>query len=79
MLGKEKSRLWPKMLKHLRTKFMPSDYQQKLFKEFENLKQRELIVSAYTEEFLRLQIMTNLGEKDDHVVARCINGLQFQL
>ena len=49
--GKEKIKSWPKMLKRLNVKFMPSDYQQRLFKEYQNLRQKELSISAFTEEF----------------------------
>lgn len=67
------------MLKHLNARFMPSDYQQKLFREFQNLKQKESSISTYTEEFMKLQIRTNLQEDEEHVVARYINRLRFQL
>ncbi|KAH9292377.1 hypothetical protein KI387_042439 [Taxus chinensis] len=77
--GKEKIRMWPKMLKHLKAKFMPSDYQQKLFREFQNLRQKESSIQAYTEQFLRLQIRTDLQEDDEHAATRYINGLRFQL
>lgn len=72
----------PKMLKLLNIKFMPSDYQQRLFKEYQNLKQKELSISALTEEFLKLQIRTGLQEDeedDEHAAARYVNGLRYQL
>lgn len=47
--GENKTRPWPKMLKHLRAQFFPFDYQQKLFKEFQNMKQKDQSIQAYTE------------------------------
>ena len=42
--GKEKIRLWPKMLKHMKAKFLPFDYEQELFQQYQNLRQRDLSV-----------------------------------
>lgn len=77
--GKEKIKSWPKMLKRLNVKFMPADYQQRLFKEYQNLRQKELSISAFTEEFLKLQIRTGLQKDDEHAAARYVNGLRYQL
>ena len=75
--GKEKIKLWPKMLKLLKVKFMPSDYRQKLFRDYQNLSQKDLSISALTREFLQLQIRTDLQEDDEHSVARYVNALRF--
>jgi hypothetical protein len=36
-------------------------------------------VSAYTEEFLRLQARCNLNENEDQQVARYMNGLNYSV
>ena len=77
--GKEKIKLWPKMLKLLKVKFMPSDYQQRLFRDYQNLRQKDLSISAFTEEFLKLQIITDLQEYDENATHRYVNALRFQL
>ena len=77
--GKEKIKLWPKMLKLLKVKFMPSDYQQILFRDYQNLRQKDLSISAFTEEVLKLQIRAYLQEDDEHAAARYVNALRFEL
>jgi hypothetical protein len=59
----------------LKARFLPADYEQILFTEFQNFSQGNRSVSEYTEEFLRLQIRCNLAETEDQQVARYINGL----
>ena len=73
--GKEKIKLWPKMLKLLKVKFMPSDYQQRLPK----FKAKGLIHICIYGGILKLQIRTNLQEDDEHAAARYVNALRFQL
>ena len=67
------------MLKLLKVKFMPFDYQQRLFRDYQNLRQKDLSISAFTEEFLKLHIRTDLQEDDEHAAARYVNALRFQL
>ncbi|WVZ70559.1 LOW QUALITY PROTEIN: hypothetical protein U9M48_019218 [Paspalum notatum var. saurae] len=73
--GEPRIRYWHQMKALLKARFLPADYEQILFTEFQNCAQRNRSVSAYTEEFLRLQVRCNLAETEDQQVARCINGL----
>ena len=52
--GKEKIKFWPKMLNLLKVNFIPFDYQQRLFRDYQNLRRKDLSISTFTEEFLKL-------------------------
>jgi len=67
------------MAEKLRYKFLASDYGQRLFKEFQNLRQREKSVSEYTNEFFRLSIHRNVDEGGKQLVARYVNGLNYAI
>ena len=73
--GEPRIRYWHQMKALLKARFLPADYEQILFTEFQNCVQRNRSVSVYTEEFLRLQVRCNLAETEDQQVARYINGL----
>lgn len=74
--GKEKIRTWMKMVKKVKNKFLPTDYQIILLIKMQNLRQKDMIVKEYTEELYRLDI--KLGHADDNVekFARYLNGLR---
>jgi hypothetical protein len=59
----------------LKGRFLPADYNQILFIQFQNCVQEDRTVSEYTKEFLRLQVRCNLAEIEDQQVARYVNGL----
>ena len=42
--GKQPIKSWTKMVEKLRAKFFPSDYQLKLFRQMQNLRQRLMTV-----------------------------------
>jgi len=44
------------MVEKLRGKFLPSNYQQTLFRQMQNHRQRALTVKEYTEEFYKVSI-----------------------
>jgi hypothetical protein len=77
--GKDNIRVWQKMLKCMKMNWMPLDYQQFFFGEFQNLRQKDLSIPAFTKEFLRPQIRTRLQEDDENVIEIYMNALRFQL
>eukprot|EP00253_Pinus_taeda_P007008 PITA_07008 len=52
-LGKQPIKNWSRMVGKLKGKFLPSNYQQTLFRQMKNLRQRALTVKEYTKEFYK--------------------------
>ncbi|KAH9292214.1 hypothetical protein KI387_042602, partial [Taxus chinensis] len=77
--GKAKIKSWDRMVAKMKGKFIPRDYEVNLFKKLQNLRQKELSVKEYTEEFYRLTIRSGHIEEDLEKVARYINGLRFNI
>lgn len=65
-----------RMKSRIKTQFMPMDYEVQMFKRLYNLKQRELDVGAYTEEFHKLSLRERKQEDEADKVARYLNGLR---
>ncbi|XP_048135655.1 uncharacterized protein LOC125315249 [Rhodamnia argentea] len=80
--GKSKVNRWDKMKKLLQKKFLPTHYRQEAFIEYHNVKQRDLTVEQYTEEFDRLRMRCDVAEEDEQTIARYLRvaaeGQQFQ-
>ena len=76
---KEKIRTWPKMVNKVKNKFLPVDYQVSLFRKMQNLKQKNMTMKEYTEEFYRLDIRSRHVDDDVEKIARYINGLRSRI
>ena len=63
----------------LKAKFIPTNYELELFKRLQNLKQKDMIVKDYTEEFYKLTIWSGHRELSKEKVARYANGLRFNI
>eukprot|EP00253_Pinus_taeda_P027252 PITA_27252 len=78
-LGKQPIKNWSKMVAKLRGKFLPSNYQQTLFRQMQNLRQRSLTVKEYTEGFYKVSIRAGEAQDIDEKVARYMNGLKMDM
>jgi len=66
---------WSKMRRLLRYRYLPPDYEQILFQQYQDCRQGSRTVQTYVEEFHRLSSRNNLLESDAQQVARFIGGL----
>ena len=67
------------MVGKLRGKFLPSNYQQTLFRQMQNLRQRSMTMKEYTEEFYKVSIRVVETQDTDEKVARYVNGLRMDI
>ena len=77
--GKEKIRTWPKMVNKVKNKFLPTHYQVNLLRKMQNLKQKDMTMKEYTEEFYRLDIRSGHMDDDVEKIARYINRLRSRI
>lgn len=73
--GKKKITSWERMKIRLKAQFLPGDYEAQIHKRLQNLKQRELDVNAYIEEFHKLSLRARKHENEVEKLARYLNGL----
>ncbi|XP_020691321.2 uncharacterized protein LOC110105961 [Dendrobium catenatum] len=74
--GRGPIRSWFRMKQLLRGHFLPTDYEQMLYLQYQHCSQGQRFVSEYTEEFYRLSASNNLQESEVQLVARYIGGLK---
>jgi hypothetical protein len=77
--GKQKIKIWDRMVAKIKVKFIPKYYQINMFRRMENLRQKGMIVKEYIEEFYRLNIQVGQREIDEEKVSRDINGLRYDI
>ena len=70
---------WDTMVTKLNDKFLPINYMTSLFKKLQNLRQNELTVKEFTEEFYRLSIRSGQINGGEDVVARYVHGLKYAI
>ena len=67
------------MVKKVNNKFLPNDYQISLLRKMQNLRQRDMTVKEYIEEFYRLDIIPGQVDDDIEKIARYLNGLRSRI
>lgn len=77
--GKQKIISWDRMVEKLKGKFLPNDYAIQLYRKLQNLKQKGMDVTTYTEEFYKLSIKSDHMKEDVDKVPRYLNGLRYNL
>lgn len=76
--GKQKIVSWDKLKKHLRSAFLPYNYERTMYQRFQNLRQGNRSVDEYASEFFLLLTRTEITETDTQLVSRFIGGLRVQ-
>lgn len=77
--GKSKIVSWDKMVAKMKGKFLPKDYAIQMFRKLQGLKQKEMDVKTYTEEFYKLSIRSSHNENENEKIARYLGGLRFNI
>ncbi|XP_024010447.1 uncharacterized protein LOC112085464 [Eutrema salsugineum] len=78
-LGKTRIATWENLKKHLRTQFLPLNYDRVMFTRLQNLRQGTRTVDEYAEEFYLLLTRNELHDTQIQLVSRFIGGLRPQL
>ncbi|KAA0058889.1 Transposon Ty3-G Gag-Pol polyprotein [Cucumis melo var. makuwa] len=79
LFGKQPLRSWPKMLRLMKKRFLPINYQQLLYNQYQQCHQGLRSIMDYTEEFYRLGARSNLPETEHQQISRIIHGLQEEI
>ncbi|KAI5324303.1 hypothetical protein L3X38_033376 [Prunus dulcis] len=77
--GKQRVRTWRKMKSLMMERFLPTDYEQILYRMYLGCAQGNRSVSEYTDEFMRLAERNHLTETDNQKVVRYNNGLKISI
>ena len=67
------------MVSKIKKKFLPTDYQASLLRKMKILKQKDMTVKEYTDEFYRLDIRSRYVDDDVEKIVRYINGLRSKI
>ena len=78
-LGKDPIQDWEKMKKYLKRQFLPPDYQDLVYQEYQNCKQLGNFFSVYTRKFYHLQSYLDFNESEEYDISRYKNGLRLAI
>ena len=70
---------WKKMVSMIRETYLPEDYEIQLHQKRQNLRQRDMDICTYTEEFQKLSLRSKFAEPESIKVARYLNGLRMNI
>lgn len=74
--GRPKINSWDTLRKHLRTKYVPSNYKQQLYTNWSHLKQGSKTVSEYIQEGERLTVLCEIDEPEELRLGRFLGGIK---
>jgi hypothetical protein len=77
--GKRPVTSWLKMKRLLNARFLPPDFEQRLFQQYQECRQGARTVQAYVDDFYRLSARNDLMETEAQLVARFIGGLRLPI
>ena len=77
--GKKPIANWQAMVTKIKENYLPEDYEIQLHKKRQSLKQKDLDVAAYTEEFHKLCLRSRVQEEEAVKVARYTGGLRANI
>ena len=72
-------RSWRRMKRLMLDRFLPPDYQQELFRQYQDCRQGTRTVNEYMEEFDRLANRNDLEETKDQRISRFVHGLRVSI
>jgi hypothetical protein len=70
---------WLKMKWLLKARFLPPDFEQQLFQQYQECRQGGRTIQAYVDDFYRLSARNDLVETEGQQVARFIGGLRVAI
>ena len=73
--GKRRIRSWSKLKRLMSKHFLPASYKQDLYIRMTTLKQGDLEVAEYNQEFEQLKMRTGVKEDPEQTIARYMGGL----
>ena len=76
---KRKNCSWKKMVSMIRETYLPEDYEIQLHQKRQNLRQRDMDVCTYIEEFQNLSLRSKFAEPKSIKVERYLNGLRMNI
>ena len=67
---------WEKLKKHLRKKYVPLNFRQQLYLQWNNLTQGNKTVAEYVQEWERLSLLCDVHEIENMRIAKFLGGLR---
>lgn len=77
--GKSRIVSWDKMVAKFKGKFLPKDYEVQLYKKLQGLKQKDLDIKTYNNEFYKLSIRSRWDEDEVEKMAKYLGFLRFNI